>query len=479
MKILLINPTTYSVYPIGNSYSEPLGLAFIASMLRENSKHSVEIIDSAGMMDEIEKVNGRLRIGIPEDELLAIIKQKNFDIIGITLLSSSSAEGVLLFIQILKDNFPLTPIIIGGPHATLEWESCIETGGVDYIVLGEGEQTIVELLDALTESGDISQVDGICYKDQNGEFIRTAPRKRIDINKIPWPARELLPMENYFRLRPRQYQMRNPAASIFTSRACPFKCTFCSTSEVWGRKWRGRNHIDVVNEIEFLVENYKVKEIIIQDDNFLVDKQRVSNICDEIIRRKINIKWKVPPGLYLPLLDKELLLKMKKSGLYIIRPQLETGNPKTLKYINKRINFDRAREIFRFANRIGLWTQTNIIIGFYFEEKEDIEKSIRFAESLNVDNVSVVNAIPYKHTQMYSDYIKAGLMKPEGQIRDSYDSLHFTAKELKKMKINAQRRCRISRLKQILNPVLFCTEFLPKINSAEKLRFFIRRIMMG
>ncbi|MCK5702908.1 MAG: hypothetical protein KAI29_17215, partial [Cyclobacteriaceae bacterium] len=91
MKILLINPTTYSVYPIGNSYSEPLGLAFIASMLRENSKHSVEIIDSAGMMDEIEKVNGRLRIGIPEDELLAIIKQKNFDIIGITLLSSSSA----------------------------------------------------------------------------------------------------------------------------------------------------------------------------------------------------------------------------------------------------------------------------------------------------------------------------------------------------------------------------------------------------
>ncbi len=480
MKILLINPSYYSTSSLGLSYGEPLGLAYIAAAIEESGRHQVEILDSVGLMSNFAKVDGKLRIGLEEEELFHALSRKRFDAIGITVTKLFSDEQELVnFITKLKNKYDHTPIIAGGPEATLEWRKYIETGNIDFIVLGEGEETIVNLLDALSKDTDIKNVRGIVYRDGDGNIVNNGPRKVLDIERIPWPARHLLPLDNYFRLRPTQYYLRKPAATILTSRACPCNCVFCNLKNIWGKKWRGRTANDVVNEIQYLANEYGVREVLIQDSNFMVDPKRVEAICDEIMRRKLDISFQVQPGLAIWQLNKGLLKKLRDSGLYTLCAQVETGNAKTVKYINKKIDFEHAREIMKYANGIGLWTQTNIIIGFPFETKEDIEESIRVAESLHVDNINYIVPILYEHTDMYDDYLREGLINPNVAVTYPVATRHLTSEELARLQKRASRNHYVRRLLQVSNPVAFLDEIWPKVNSIEGASFLLRRIVKG
>jgi anaerobic magnesium-protoporphyrin IX monomethyl ester cyclase len=481
MKILLINPPYTTIFGWGLSYSEPLGLAYIAAAIEKSHRHDVEIIDCVGMEQIFPDAYKNPRVGMEKDSVLELLKKKEFDVIGISLIKMATDEKQLYdFIAALRKTFPGKPIIGGGPDATLDSQAYMETGNVDYIVIGEGEGTIVELLDALSgDRNDVKDIPGIVYRDNDGNIVRTGPREPLDINTIPWPARHLLPMENYLRYRVKAYYRRSPAATILTSRACPYKCVFCSVKIIWGNKWRGRSPVDVVDEMQHLVDHYGVREILIQDDNFMADPKRVDAICDEILRRKLSITWQVVPGLAIWLLTKDLLKKLRDSGLYALCAQIETGNMKTLNYINKKISFEHARDIMHYANELGLWTQTNIIIGFYFETREDIEETIRMAESFHVDNVSYIFARPYPHTEMYDDYLEKGIISQNHQYTEPLDTLHMTRDELISLRKRAQRGHYLKRIYQISNPVSFYKEFWPKINSIEKAGLLMRRIVYG
>ncbi len=481
MKIVLVNPTYYSELPLGVSYGEPLGIAYIAAAIETMSKHSVEVVDSVGLATHFDKVGHLIRIGLPEEKVVEMVLEKEPDVIGITLVGSPHSKEILQFINALKKVTPKTPIIVGGPHATFEWRACMEMAPIDYTVFGEGEETIVELLDAISgEKPDFSEIKGIVYRESNtGKFIKTERRSPVPIEKIPWPARHLLPMENYFKNKPHHYYKRKPAATIFTSRACPFNCIFCSTTLFWERKYRARDPIDVVDEIESLVKHYGVREIHINDDAYLTQKKRVETICDEIIRRNLDISCQIPPGVNLSLLDENLLRKLRDSGLYAIRPQFETGNVKTIKYIRKNINLEKGREIISMANRLGMWTQTNIIIGFPDETQEDIETTINYVENLGVDSVGYLLPIPFPHTDLRKDLTERKLINIDFPIAAVADSLFLKADELEKIRNKAQSRYKWVRLKQIIRPYYFMTEFFPKINSFEKIYFFARRLWVG
>jgi magnesium-protoporphyrin IX monomethyl ester (oxidative) cyclase len=465
---------------LGLSYGEPLGLAYVAAAIEASGRHQVEILDSVGLMSEIVRVDGTLRIGLEEDGLFSILSKKRFDAIGVTITKLFSDEqGLVNFFARLKRKHGHVPIIAGGPEATLEWRKYVETGNINFVVLGEGEETIVNLLDALSGDKDVRDVRGIAYRDSDGSIVNNGPGKVLDIAKIPWPARHLLPMDNYFRFRPAQYFLRRPAAAILTSRACPYCCVFCNLRNIWGNKWRGRTPNDVVNEIQHLVDEYGVREILIQDSNFIVDSKRAEAICDEIIRRRLDISFQVQPGLAIWQLNKDLLKKLRDSGLYTLCAQVETGNEKTVKYINKNIDFEHAREIMKYANRIGLWTQTNIIIGFHFETKEDIEESIRMAESLHVDHINYIFPILYEHTNMYEDYLREGLIDPSVQITYPVATHHLTSEELVNLQKKASRLHYVRRLMQVSNPIAFFEEIWPKVNSIEKTDFLLKRIVKG
>lgn len=474
MKIILINPS-YEIDGRIGAVAEPLGLTYIAATIEQDGRHQVEIVDSVGLTIKFKKVGQRRRYGLSDQEVLDILTKKNFDIIGVSLLSSLYVDVIIRFIGKLKERFAHIPVVVGGAHATSEWKACLDTGVIDFVVFGEGEHTTIDLLEALSGKKDLTEVHGIAYKDNNGIIVKNPKRSPVNLDEIPWPARHLIPLENYFRYEPKQHAMRHPAAVLLTSRACPYNCVFCNIRYYLGRKWRGRNAIDVVDEMEYLVKEYGVREFLLQDDNFLANPKRAEAICDEIIKRQLDIRWRVEPGIAVWLLTEELLRKMRDSGVYLLYPQIETGSKKTLKYINKPIDFDYARKMIKCANRLGIWTQTNIILGFYFETKEDIEQSIRLAESLGVDIVHYIIAIPYPHTQMFDDYFREGLVTEDEPLKNAYDIVHFTAEEISTIRDKAQHRYILVRLKQLLNPKIFFNEFFPKINTRERMAFFLRR----
>lgn len=480
MDVLLINPTYYSVYDLGLSYGEPLGLAYIAAVIEKSEKHSVNVLDSVGLCTKFIKVGNKTRMGLAEEEIIAMIREKKSDVIGISLTGTMYSQDILELIRLIKAAYPEKVIIVGGVHATLEYEGCMNKAPIDFIVLGEGEGTIIELLNAMENKTAPDLIKGIVYRDPaTKKLVNTGQRAPVAIDSIPLPARHLFPMNNYFRYKPHYYFMRHPAASVITSRACPFNCIFCSTTLFWDKKYRTRNAISVVDEIEFLVKQYQVKEILINDDCFLGNKKRIVEICDEIIKRKINITYQIPPGVNFHLLDEELLKKLRDSGLYAIKPQFESGNETTLKYIRKKINLDKGKKIISYANKLGLWTQTNCIIGFPHETKEDILSSIKYIESIPFDSVSYLVPIPFTHTDLREDYVKHNLIQACDPVNmDSpVNSLFLSNKEITRLRNRARRRQSLVKFKRLINPVFFFCEFFPKINSVEKSKFLFKRIL--
>ena len=269
-------------------------------------------------------------------------------------------------------------------HASTEAENVLRDKNVEAVVIGEGEITFAEVCDAVERGESFDGINGVARR--NGEHVVfNQPRELIDdLDGLPLPARHLLPINKYLEGQCRElkynYNMRYPVLSMISSRGCPFRCAFCSFHVVYGQSFRPRSASEVVDEVEFLVEKYRAREIHFLDDNMTVQKKRVHQICDEIIARRLDVKWCAPSGLDIRALDEDLLRKMKKSGCYRFLFGIETGDPETRKYIQKYHDIPQARRMVRSANAIGMWTAASYIIGFPYEKMENIGKHVQRLE---------------------------------------------------------------------------------------------------
>jgi len=460
MKILLINPPLVTTQNLWMSYGEPLGLAYVAAALEATGRHQVEVLDAMGLATRFATRGEYSVFGLTEDEILRRMRATRFDAIGITVVRmDSEAEQVTALCAMMSREFPGVPIIAGGPDVTLEWASYMKLGTIDYAILGEGEVPIVQLLDSLEGRGDLGDIKGICYR-KDGAVKMVPPGPGGDITTLPWPARHLFPMDAYLRNKPTNRRTR--AASILTSRACPFSCAFCSSVEIWGRKWRGRSAKDVVDEIEHLVKAYDVGEVHIFDDNFLVDRKRVEAIADGIIERGLKIALHIPAGLMMWLLSVELLGKLKRAGLISVQVQLESGNPETLEYIDKNIDISKAKDLVAAAHALRLAVKTNVILGFYFEDRAAIAESVRVAESIGFDKVDYILAMPKPRTRMHHDWVKAGLLGEDEPVVMPVDTLHFKGHELEALRADAQRLNTRHRLERLITPRTLFGYLIPK-----------------
>jgi magnesium-protoporphyrin IX monomethyl ester (oxidative) cyclase len=269
--------------------------------------------------------------------------------------------------------------------------------------------------------------------------------------------------------------MKPPRANMVTSRGCAFNCIFCSIHSIWGHKWRGRDPIKVVDEIEYLKKTYKIGEVAFQDDNVSLDRNRMEKICDEIIRRKLKIRWCTPNGIAIWSLDKPLLKKMKKAGCYKLTFGIETGCPETQKFIRKtQVNLEKAKDIIKYCNKIGLWTHSAFIIGFPDETKEQIEQTINFAISTDLDMATFWVATPYPATDLYNVYDNLGLLPKNRELewmsavdKPACNTTQLTIKELEDYRIEAHRRFYSNRKNKFLNPL----RLLRKIRSIDDIKY--------
>ena len=239
--------------------------------------------------------------------------------------------------------------------------------------MGEGEETIVELCSALEEGRNYNSIEGLCYKLDDGLIKVSGPRIVMNLTKLPMPSYHLLPMEKYSSIIG-----MTPVSTMMGSRGCPYQCGFCYKTPS-DKKYRARSVENIVDEIEFLIENYKIKEVMFYDD--IMPRAYARNLSNEIIKRKVKIFWQTPQRVNL--VNPELLKLMAKSGCHILRFGVEQGDPEMMQLVEKRITVDQVRKAFRDANAAGIKTFSYFIIGYTGETEQTMQATIDLAKDLS------------------------------------------------------------------------------------------------
>jgi len=485
MKVLLVKPPiTY--YKTDAEYSpyEPLGLMYLASYIREYGDCELKILDASTRINLKRWEGDFLKFGYTNDMIANEIVDFQPDLVGISSMFTINSKGVHDVTKIIKHINKNIPVIVGGAHASAFPHWILKDQNVDAVVKGEGEETLLEIINCIKNKRQFCGVKGIIYR-KDGRIIENSPRSFIkNLDTIPFPARDLVDMNIYFYEKYNYaHSMSPPRSTVVSSRGCPYKCTFCSIHSLWRHTYRMRKPEKVVDEIAYLVSNYGVKEIAFFDDNISVSKKRMLEICNEIIKRKIKIKWCTPNGIAIWTLDKEVVSKMKESGCYKLTFGIETGSLNTQKFIRKdHIDLERSKELIQHCNKIGIWTHSTFIIGFPYESEKDIMQTIEYAVNCGVDMATFFIATPYPGTELYDIYQQENLLPNLGNKksiewlgcvgRSMCDTKYFTRKQIEDYISLAQKKVYVNRAISFLNPL----KVLPKINGKNEFRYFVRQL---
>lgn len=385
----------------------PLGLAYLAAYVRKYSD-----IDKIVIIDK-------------EDQLKAIKREKP-DVIGIGSMTYEFPQAKNLAKQI-KENFNI-PVIIGGHHITLMPNHFINSI-FDVGVISEGERTLTELIQIFEKHGsfpakELRKVKGIIFKNERSVNEQTQMRELIEpLDEIPYPARDLLKMREYYlTLRKATFGKFGIYGQMLTSRGCPYKCTFCSTTLFWCRP-RLHSAEYVVGEMKHLIEKYRVDGILIFDDLFIVNKKRIADIAKLMAEEKINEKVKLYIYGRTNLINDEVLKSLKKMNVVTIEFGLESGSDKTLRYLKKgSVTVNDNRNALRLCKKYGFKTYGSFIIGSPEETEEDFKQTLNLVNDKNLDGAHVYQLTPYPGTEVWEYAKKAGLVSddPNFDLRKIY-----------------------------------------------------------
>lgn len=496
MDITLFNPY-YSQIPEYYSFyrpTPPLGLMYLAGYLRKHGLDSkiyeLGIFDSKDALKE----GKRVRFGLSNSQIAQIVKKENPRIVGITSMYSIFYRDVADIVDLVKAADPAIKVVLGGNHVSSYWKYVLKNKNIDYVAIGEGEETFLELCRCILSGRVATEVSGIAYHDEDTGIIRTKPRELIkNIDDIPSPAFDLIDLRKYFG-EGNIYAMRHPVVGIISSRGCPGRCVFCTIKAVWGNTWRGRSPQNVVEEIEFIQKEYDVHEFAFLDDSAGVDRARWDGICDKIIRRRIGIKWTTPNGIGHWTLTKELLAKMHKAGCYRITFGIESGDADTRRFIGKMHSLKQARGLIQYANKIGMWTICTNIIGFPYENMDSINRTVEFAKTCGTDFACFYLLMPQPTSAVYEYFKKEGLLNFDNffELGDfdeetfekmnyilnetGCDTLYFKKEELGRLQKDAYRSFIVYRaLTYLANPL----RVIRKIHSPEELRYVLKLLIKG
>jgi anaerobic magnesium-protoporphyrin IX monomethyl ester cyclase len=370
-KILLINPP-YSKYFNSEHFSPsrpgrkastimiPLGLAYIASYLRENSFEPL-CIDL-----EVQKMSTK--------KLIKIIERKNINYVGITSTSPIIQNAIKIAKEIKLNTNAIT--ILGGVHASAEPIETASLGWFDIVVVGEGEETILEIL----QGKKLNEINGIVYRNKNKIYVNK-PRKPIEnLEDIPSPAIDLFPYKSYkpsfHRVLELKYKNK-PYFGVITSRGCPFGCNFCSSHIVHGNMVRFRSIKSVIEEVKLLTDKFKIKTLMFYDDTFTFNKQRTIEFCKKLVSEGIDVIWGC--NTRVDTVNKEILYWMKKAGCKRVYLGVESGNDKILSLMNKNLTVEKIKRGIKTIKKSGIEISASYIIGAPGETRKTMKQTADFA----------------------------------------------------------------------------------------------------
>jgi radical SAM superfamily enzyme YgiQ (UPF0313 family) len=389
--------------------------------------------------DDITILDGRSEL--PSDAQIAdAIRALHPDLVGITAFSMEG-ETALRYARIAKENAPGCATVIGGPYGTSDSASALQDQHVDFMARGEGELTFYKLVERLDKGEPVSDINGLAHR-RNGEVISGSfPDLIEDIDQIPFPAWDMINLESYFvegRIRrlTNPIQSRRRGISVFSTRGCPYRCTYCHN--VFGKKLRKRSVDNVLGELRWLVEDFGVEEIEFIDDVFNLDRPRAKAICDGIIGNGWDLRLAFPNGLRADQMDEELVDKMRRAGAYRINYAVESGSPRVQQMIRKNLDLERARQIINYTAKKGISTGGFFMLGFRDETEEEAWMTINYALSTKLHTASFFLLTPFPNTPMYEEALSLGYDMEA--IYSDYGSVSANLSTMPKERLEALRK---------------------------------------
>ncbi len=414
MRVTLIRPPAVSnrfSFTAGSTIP-PVGLAYLVACA-DAAGHDVTVIDSLGEgIREFRKIAKYdvLINGISPSEILKAIP-KDTEIIGMSCMFSSEWFYDDYIIKLIRAQFPRVPIVIGGEHVTAEWQNLLRVcPEIDYCVLGEGEETLLELLRCLQLGHDLHTVNGIAYRFQ-GQPKKNSPRRRSKkLDDMPLPAWDKLPIRNYHDAKYSMSAMNRVAIPLIASRGCPFSCTFCSAPQMWGNELSYRSPRSVVDEIKLYVKKYGIDHVDFLDIVGVINRKWTQELLTLMVEENLPVTWHHGAGTRSEILDKEMLNLFKKSKTSRISYAPESGSEETIARIQKRINFDKMTAAMIYTNKLGIPMRAPLIFGFPGQTLKEAFQNVRFALKmtwLGVDDVVCHAFAPYPGSQYHRELVES------------------------------------------------------------------------
>lgn len=415
-KVMLIFPPMANVRFTNNICALPMGIAALAAYLRERMDLDLSVLDAVVEgYDRLEDLDeDTVKFGLSYDEIQGRIENFAPDLLGISTIFSSQFPFVREIAKRARRSDPDLFIVSGGTYPSFLPEHCLKSSDLDAVVIGEGELPLQALIERINSGKNLDEIPAAAVK--NGQRVSVHSRRELieDLDQLPFPARDLFPVEKYFEVNlPMQAVSRSRRnLSLATSRGCPYRCRFCSSTIHWGSRLRVRSLERVLEEIAFLKDHYRIGELKFEDDNLTFNEQRAKSLFRGMIERGLQLPWNTPNGIAVRHLDDEMLSLMKESGCYELTLAVESGDPDTLKrIIHKPLDLDEARAAAKRIKAHGIETAGYFIIGFPGETRAQVENTLRFALELRLDRIYIFMFTPLPGTPLAEEAVKQGLVR--------------------------------------------------------------------
>ncbi len=431
MKVTIIRPPLVGSKGdlFGSIPSIPVNVSYIAGALIDGG-HDVDVIDCYGLQPLWRRIyNDKFVLrGISPDDVLARFNGET-KLVGFSVNEAVSHRISLDIIQVLRSRYPHLKFVIGGHHATAVADELVHKQGVDFVVLSEGELTILELANALEQGKPLDSIDGLVWKDGRNEKHRYAE----NVDTLNVYHTDVLPLENYWRLHYAHGPSSGRYMNIVTSRGCPYNCRFCPSPMMSQRKWRPRSPESVVEEIEYYIARYGIRDFHLNDENSTAGKERTRRICELILEKELDITFCMPSGIKVETVDEPLLDLLKKAGCRFFTLSAESGSPRLLKLMDKPVDLEHLMKITRHACRIGIRTSCFFMIGYPGETDEDWAMTKKYVARLTragIDEIVCPLMIPVPGAEA-NEHFEQGSYADYGELtytpkwRSDYNRLEF------------------------------------------------------
>lgn len=395
MKILLAIPGKgFTLEATKKIVLQPMGLLYIAGYIRQYRDDDIRILD--------------LRIYSPKAQkrlLFRTLQRFQPDIVGVSATTFES-EQMYDFAADVKGFCSSIIVVGGGPHVTAYPLETLANINFDYGIIGEGEAAFLQFLNSLEGEKNLADVMSLVYRrsspDDNTEKPDIVVNDRapfLDMDKMPLPAWDLVKLSRYEKHDSMSMCGPRKFACIFTTRGCPYRCTYCHN--IFGKEFRTRPIESVIEEILLLRNTYGITDIEIIDDCFNFDRQRATEILEGIIELNLNMNFQFPNGLRADLLDEQIIALMAKAGVNYAALAVETASKRLQCLIRKYLDLPKTKEVIALMDRAGIYTTCFFMFGFPGETRKEMHKTIEFARTSRLNQAHFFKVIPFKNTGLW------------------------------------------------------------------------------